>query len=91
MAAFLLGVAWVIAILVEGFVLKTLWGWFVTRVFGIEPISIAAAIGLALIVGFFQPRQARKFDKEELARRLARGVGYAIITLAVGWVVQLFV
>lgn len=54
----LLGVTLIIVIiittsaLVNGYVLSILWGWFVVPTFGLAPLSIPAAIGLAMVVHY---------------------------------------
>jgi hypothetical protein len=40
------GIAW------SGFVLTILWGWFVVPLFGPPGLTIPAALGLALVVGY---------------------------------------
>ena len=40
------------SLILNGLVLKKLWGWFVVANFGLKPLSIPSAIGIALIVSF---------------------------------------
>lgn len=40
-------------ILLRGFVMSILWGWFVTPVFGISSPGLAACLGLSITVDAF--------------------------------------
>jgi hypothetical protein len=41
-----------VAIIVRGLCLSVLWGWLIVPVFGLAPLSVAAALGLALFLTF---------------------------------------
>ncbi|MDH2313095.1 hypothetical protein [Methylobacterium brachiatum] len=45
-----------VSILWRGYVLSVLWSWFVAGQFGAPAISVAQAIGLALVFGVFAYR-----------------------------------
>ena len=60
--AFIAAIATVDAI-IEGFVIATLWGWFVVP-FGVAPIGIAWAIGLAALVGTVKPVRLTMQDEK---------------------------
>ena len=91
----LFGLVWLIpASIVRGFVLSKLWLWFVVSTFHINRLSIAAAIGIGLIVTMLTPTPARSKDTEYGAAWMA---GVALTSLAspffilfIGWVVLHF-
>ena len=41
-----------ILIVINGFVIQHLWGWFVVTTFALAPLSIPAAIGIALVAHY---------------------------------------
>lgn len=48
----------------NGWVLSLLWKWFIVTTFGLEPLNIAQAIGIAIIVGFLT-KNSGDYKKEE--------------------------
>ena len=48
----------------HGFVLTKLWGWFVVPTFSLPLLSLPAAIGLSLIIGFMAKNHDLKRDDE---------------------------
>lgn len=53
--------------LLSGLVLTDLWAWFIVPTFGLDPLSLPAAIGLSIIVGYLTANQAPDSDKEPWA------------------------
>jgi hypothetical protein len=93
---FLASAVILIGALVGGFVVSTLWAWFVVPTFGIQPISIAQAIGLALVISAFKETKQDDADKyktffEKVAYIAIASIMSAVILLAMGWVVKLFI
>jgi hypothetical protein len=76
------------AYLLYGGVLAILWRWFVVSTFHAAPLSVAQAIGVSLVVNIVRPSYPDKRSGIEL---LAAGVGKALVLLAIGWVVHLWV
>ena len=73
----------VVAIIVRGFVLTKLWGWFVVPVFGLPALHIAAAVGLSLLLGYLLSTTK---EKTSLVGIFANaGAAYLV-----GWVIHLF-
>ncbi len=69
----------VISVTVHGYGLSILWGWFISPVFSIGPISVPYAIGLATVFAFI----ASKPEKEQEAKDPMEAALYALIyTLA---------
>ena len=86
----------VVSALMNGWVLSILWGWFVSPLFGLPSLSIAAAIGFALVVGMLtkQDTQSESSNKEIsglVAAIITRAVIAPLFTLLIGWVVKLYI
>jgi len=81
--------------LLNGFVLMTLWAWFVTPLFGLLPLSLIEAIGLGIIVSYLTHQYGATQEKFETAKEALAGIFkmilHPIITLAFAWVIQLFI
>lgn len=80
-------------LLCDGFVLCSLWRWFVGRTFGVRELTLAQAIGLWLMLGYLFPAlrylpSAEDNEKQHsLVKDLLLGPVYH---LATGWVVHQF-
>lgn len=80
-----LGVMW------SGFALSKLWAWFLVPAFGVPPLSIPAAIGLALVVSYMTYQDTNADEDKDTKERVIKGA----LTLALkpamalgfGWVV----
>jgi hypothetical protein len=78
----------VVAIL-QGFVLKVLWGWFLVKSLHAPNISVAAAIGISLVVGMLTiPYQRR--SEEEYIEMMIHEAYNPILILVIGFIVHLF-
>jgi len=93
----------IISMLLRGYVLVMMWGWFVLTQFPQAPhIGIAGALGLSTLAGLFRLGSlsrtefsaVKKNDKaEELAYMLAVTGGSFIATLlcwGIGWVIHCY-
>ena len=67
LAAFFLYIVAIVPLtLWGGFVLKTLWNWFIAETFAGAPhLSIAPAIGVMLVANFIYTRLHNSYDKDE--------------------------
>jgi hypothetical protein len=90
-AIVVLGVFASIALLVilRGFALSVLWGWFLTPL-GLPEIGLAHAIGIALVVAMLTSRQSDSEDKEKAFERLFQGFLVPLIALLFGWIIHAF-
>jgi hypothetical protein len=64
-----LAIFWLPALLVGGFLIKgyvlaQLWAWFVVTKFAAPPLSVAQAIGLAVVVAFLTKDYSSSDDKK---------------------------
>lgn len=83
-----IGVAlFILAILLRGFVLSVLWGWFVVPL-GAPEIGVASALGLAITVGLFQIYRAREESEKEKRITGAALFVSPLMSLLIGWIVQ---
>ena len=80
----------------NGYALKVLWGWFVVPIFNLPQLSIPAAIGIAMVVGYLTKdtsNDCKKADKSG-AQKIGEAIGIAILkpsfSLFFGWIVQKF-
>jgi hypothetical protein len=77
--------------MLNGWVLTMLWGWFVSPLFGLPPLSIPQAIGLCLVVSMMVgTSRASKDSDKDWTNLLAVGVGTPLLVLAMGWIVAGF-
>ena len=54
------------SLLVHGYVLSILWGWFIVPQFGLPALSLASAVGVSLVTGYMSSgrRNGREIEKE---------------------------
>ncbi len=88
------GVVLLIAVsaILNGWVLSIMWSWFIVKTFGLAPLSIPAAIGLAMVVGFLTKSYNSKSDKktsDTIAEYSAALLG-PFVTLFIAWIVYSF-
>jgi hypothetical protein len=93
-AAIILGIAILYSSLSWGLVMYNFWSWFLLPVFPTLPnITFNQAIGLAMFIALFHNVQSqiiKKEYKDETQERLVILIA-PWITLAFGWVIQLFI
>lgn len=80
-----------IMIMWHGFVFKTLWGWFIVPTFSLAPLSLAFAIGIALVVRSLTIAfKVKGEDHDQLHVFFTGIVGYGLFLL-IGWIVTWFI
>lgn len=72
-------------ILTEAYVAWHLWVWFMVP-FGVPVASIAQLIGLNCLWALFAYRYLRKYDDEQIARRLCMWVLLVAMVFLVGYI-----
>lgn len=81
-----IGVVW------SGFVLSILWGWFAVPIFGLPPIGLAGAIGVATVVGLLTHQYVNTSSDQDKTKAAWNAVGYMAIrplfALITGFVVK---
>lgn len=100
LVVFVFGIPYLVSIIVgnsiiRGYVLSTLWGWFMVPL-GLHPIGVALAIGVSLVIGLFT-HQTHPTDYKKEDRRPATTIGELIgqilspfFVLFVGYIVHRF-
>ena len=79
--------------MLNGWVLSMLWGWFMVPTLGLPVLSLAPAIGIALVISYLTHQT---IDCESKKKELEEKVAYAALVilrpffvLFFGWVVHL--
>lgn len=83
-------------IVVSGWVLTVLWGWFVVPVFKIPALSLPVAIGISGMIRLLtytdtSDLQQKEQDSGERRGRLIGGLLSPWFLLLLGWIVHFFV
>lgn len=93
-AVILVVVATVVASIVNGWVLSTMWGWFVVPFFDLPQMSIPYAIGIAMLVRMLVNTTINYDTKEkDTSTKVGEWIGvilYPFLVLFMGWIVTLF-
>lgn len=76
------------AYILNGFVLKLLWGWFLVQL-GLPQLGLVQAIGIGLTVGYLT-NQYIKQDVADWEDMLAHQFALPVAAVIAGWAVQLF-
>lgn len=75
----------------SAYVLSILWGWFMTPIFGLPSLSIAAAIGVRLVISFttyqYSKRDETTTPSEQLDRVIFQLVSPALVLL-IGYIAK---
>lgn len=84
----------VLSVTYSGCALSVLWDWFIVSTFNVDSISIPAAIGLALIVGYLtkteEPQDEDKSFSEKMKEAAFKAALKPTFALLIGWLVTLF-
>jgi hypothetical protein len=76
----------------KGFVISTLWGWFLVEHFALPALSIPIAIGMTVLATQLIPPRVRKADAEQdQVFIVIWGFVWPAFGLLYGWVTQMFI
>lgn len=82
----------VVSTLLQGWVLSILWRWFMVPTLGLPALSVAQAIGIALVVGMLthQSHHSSEDEDEKIVKvvRLIDPFLTPFVILLIGWVVH---
>jgi len=82
----------VFSVLINGYALSVLWGWFFVPILGLPSITISGAIGIALIVHYLTHQEQQYDKKRELSEVMMEGFFKALFkagfALLMGWIVS---
>lgn len=76
-----------------GYSLTILWAWFIVPTFGLPQISLAEAIGIRMVTAFISPKIVKKDERpfsDVMSDAVAFSIVFPLLTLAVGWIVHLW-
>ena len=81
-------IAWIVlAIIVRGWVLTVLWGWFLVPL-GAPALSIPFALGISTIIGLFLQNVSRtKSEGSTVPNLVAQSLLGPLVSLLVGWII----
>lgn len=74
----------------QGFVLKLLWGWFVSPIFGLPKLAFMSAAGLLLLTSFLTAHHIPRTN-EQTIEALNSHFSMPALVLCVGWIFHFFV
>lgn len=76
----------------NGFVLTKLWLWFAVPMFGVAPLTIPAAIGIAMMVSYLTHQYQQENKEEDGIERMIKQTLLMIfkpaVALLFGWIVS---
>jgi len=75
-------------VIYDGFILKTIWNWFIPEIFGITPLTIPQAIGLSLVIAYFKPSKSSDKDDDEnpIVTHLIYPIAQGLFILFLAWI-----
>ena len=82
-----------LSVLLDGWALSLLWGWFIVPTFNAPELTLAPAIGLALVVRYLTTHFEQPEDDdpvENLIRAIVHAAVKPMMALAIGWIVHSF-
>ena len=94
--AVLIGSAIAVGAILNGYVLTILWGWFIIPTFHLPPLSIPAAIGIAMVASYLTHQYAPDVEEKErstgekILRTALTIVLRPVSVLGIGYIVHLY-
>lgn len=87
-----------VSVLLRGFVLSTIWQWFLTPTFGIPAPGVSMCIGILLIISFLTPDATiktrivnGKIEGDQHSALLSQAIVAPLFTLLFSWIVTFFI
>lgn len=75
-----------LGMLITGWALWLLWGWFAVPIFGLPPLTIAQSYGVAGVVGFLT-KQVVHEPGTSANKKILINLTFPFISVAFGWLV----
>jgi len=84
------------SIIMNGWVLSIVWGWFIVPLFHFPELTIPYAIGISSVIGLFMHgRTSNQKDERTLSKKIMRAFSAAflapLMVLGFGWIVLQFI
>ena len=77
--------------ILRGFVLKSLWSWFIVPQFHIAPLTVPVALGISVIVGLLTTDTTKAKDNTQTSGiMLAVSIMFTSLCWGMGWIYHLF-
>jgi len=91
MVNFILFILLIPAMILRGWVLLNMWTWFILPL-GAPEINLAHALGLSTTLYLMNGMEVSTEENsdEEKIKKFAQGVIILLITLFIGWIIQMF-
>lgn len=77
------------AIALDGFILRCLWNWHASPVFGLRTLNIYQGMGLALLVLMWKSSKQDENPYEDFWKKLGASIEIEVMCLVVGFVLHL--
>lgn len=78
--------------LIDGIILKFLWGWFIVTTFKLSPLSLSQAVGISMIITYLTFQTTIPADRDDLKEMCVNRILVIPVTaFVVGLVTQLFI
>jgi membrane protein implicated in regulation of membrane protease activity len=77
----------------SGYVLTILWAWFIVPTFGLPPLALAPAIGLAVVASYlthqYMPKVTKEGDKwDQMGHAFGHMALKPAMALLIGWITK---
>jgi hypothetical protein len=83
--------AWILLIPYRGFVVLTLWGWFITPIFSIREITFGEALGLSLFVSLLTSTRISKPENDPpFSYQFIYSIAFHTLALVFGFLYRIF-
>ena len=80
-----------LSLLINGFVIYTLWSWFIVSTFNVTKLTLMQSMGISLFIGYFKVKYRKEpIDESEWVPRILFEIISSAMVLALGWLVTLF-
>jgi hypothetical protein len=77
----------IVASMLRGWALSTLWAWFAVPIFGLPPLGIAQAIGISLTLGMITHQYVPTKEKDT-AGPILFSLLMPLLAVGIGWIVR---
>ena len=80
-----------LAAMLNGYVLATLWVWFIVPVFDLPTLTVPYAIGISMVIGVLTHQDCVTEKKDNWWESLLKIFTQPLAALAFGWIVRMFI
>lgn len=81
----------IMSVMWSGYILSILWSWFMVPIFGLPELSVPAAIGVAIVFGYFtRGIKMSAESRKDWAETISTAFLTPLVFLFMGWIVKSF-